>query len=76
MKYIKILFTSFYLVLFCISTHAFSETLNKIEILGNDRISDETIKLFISTEINEKIDDEKLNNILKELYGTYFFSYS
>ena len=74
MKYIKILFTSFYLVLFCISTHAFSETLNKIEILGNDRISDETIKLFISTEINEKIDDEKLNNILKELYGTYFFS--
>ena len=74
MKYIKILFTSFYLVLFCISTHAFSETLNKIEILGNDRISDETIKLFISTEINEKIDDEKLNNILKELYGTNFFS--
>ena len=74
MKYIKILLTSFFIILFCISTFAFSETLKKIEIIGNERISNETIKLFISTEINEKIDDAKLNNILKELYETNFFS--
>jgi len=74
MKYIKILFTSFFIILFCISTFAFSETLKKIEIIGNERISNETIKLFISTEINETINDTKLNNILKELYGTNFFS--
>ena len=72
MKYIKILLTSFFIILFCISTFAFSETLKKIEIIGNERISNETIKLFISTEINEKIDDAKLNNILKELMKQIF----
>ena len=45
----------------------------KIEVLGNDRISDETIKLFISVNINDDINDDKLNKILKDLYETNFF---
>jgi hypothetical protein len=54
MKSIKILFKSFFLILLFLSSNAFSETLNKIEIIGNDRISDETIKLFISVDIKMK----------------------
>ena len=73
MKYIKVLFKSFFLILFFLSSYGLSDTLNKIIIIGNDRISDETIKLFISTNINDEIDDVKLNNILKELYETNFF---
>ena len=53
---------------------AISNTLNKIEIIGNDRISDETIKLFISLDKNDVINEVELNNILKELYETNFFN--
>jgi outer membrane protein insertion porin family len=73
MKFIKVLFKSFFLILFFLSSYGLSDTLNKIVIIGNDRISDETVKLFISTNINDEIDDVKLNNILKDLYETNFF---
>ena len=73
MKFIKVLFKSFFLILFFLSTHGFSDIVSKIEISGNDRISEETIKLFISTEINDEINDIQLNNILKDLYETNFF---
>ena len=62
-----------FLILFLFSSSVFANTLNKIEIKGNDRISNETIKLFISVNIDDKIDDIKLNNILKDLYSTNFF---
>ena len=73
MKSIKIFFKSFFLIFLFLSTNAFSEILNKIEINGNDRISDETIKLFTSVNVNDEINDNKLNNILKDLYETNFF---
>ena len=73
MKSIKILFKSFCLILFFLSTHAFSQILNKIEITGNDRISNETIKLFIPVKIKDEINDFKLNKILKDLYETEYF---
>jgi outer membrane protein insertion porin family len=73
MKSILVLFKSFFLILFFLSSYAFSSVLNKIEIIGNDRISDETIKLFISVDINDEINDFKLNEILKELYETDYF---
>ena len=71
MKYItKLLKTLFFILLFC-SSHAFSDTLNKIEIIGNDRISDETIKLFISLDIKDEINDDKLNNIINSVRTLY-----
>ena len=36
-----------FIIWFLLSSKAISNTLSKIEIIGNDRISDETIKLFI-----------------------------
>ncbi len=73
MNLIKIIFKSLLLTLLFFSCYAFSETLNKIEITGNDRISNETIKLFISVNIKDEINDTKLNKILKDLYETNFF---
>lgn len=73
MKSFKIIFKSICLILIFLSSHAVSSTLNKIEIIGNDRVSDETIKLFISIDIKDEINDIKLNKILKDLYETDFF---
>ena len=73
MKSTIILFKSLFLILFFIPNIAFPSTLNKIEIIGNDRISDETIKLFISINKDDEINDVKLNNILNDLYETNFF---
>ena len=73
MKLITIFFKTFLLIMFLFLNHAFSNSLNKIEIIGNDRISDETIKLFINVDIKDEINDDKLNKILKDLYSTDFF---
>ena len=63
-----IVFTSIFF-----STYAFSDTLEKIEILGNERISDESIKLFINVNISDEIDNSEMNDIIKDLYETDFF---
>ena len=55
------------------SSVANSEPLKKIKITGNDRITDETIKLFINVNINDDIDENKLNLILNDLYETNYF---
>ena len=73
MKSISIFLKSIFLILFFFSSFAFGSIINNIKIIGNDRISDETIKLFISVKINDEINDNKLNFILKELYETDFF---
>ena len=51
-----------------------ANVLENIKISGNERISNETIKLFSKVSINETIDQNKLNEILKNLYETNFFS--
>ncbi len=60
-------------IFFFISSHAISSQLEKIEILGNDRIPSETIVMF--SGINEKVEISKvnLNSILKNLYESNFF---
>ena len=52
---------------------SYSEIINKIEILGNDRISSETIKMFTKINIGESIDDKDVNEILKRVYDSTFF---
>ena len=44
-------------------------TVNEIQIIGNDRISKDTIILFSNIKVNENI-REDLNVILKNLYDT------
>ena len=46
------------LVYFCFYTHANSEIIKNIEIVGNERIPDETILMFSDVQIDDKIDNE------------------
>jgi len=50
-----------------------SEIINKIEIEGNNRVSVKSIILFSDVDINQNIDSNDLNTILKNLYNTNFF---
>ena len=62
-----------YLIFLClITTNVFATTLKKIIINGNDRISDETIKMFSTVKKGQNISDLNLNIILKDLYETNF----
>ena len=51
----------------------YADIIKKFEIVGNERISDETIKLFSKISLNQKIKESDLNEILKNLYNTDFF---
>jgi len=69
----KFTFT-FILILFCLKiTFASSEVIKKIEIRGNDRISDQTILMFSQISENQNIEDSDVNSVLKNLYETNFF---
>ena len=70
-KFKIIIITFLLLVLF--NTSGNSEIINKITISGNDRIPDDTIKMFANVKISDDIDTEGLNQILNELYNTNFF---
>ena len=61
------------LFFFYFNSYAYSETIGKIIIEGNDRISDETISMFADVKLNDNINNEKLNLILKNLYDSNFF---
>ena len=59
-KLIKILFISIF-CFFITTKIVFSEIVKDFNIIGNDRISDQTIKMFSEISINEDIDASKLN---------------
>ena len=50
-----------------------SENYNNILITGNERISDETIKVFSDIPTEKFLDENSLNSILKNLYDSNFF---
>ncbi len=69
LKNLVFLFTFFFYMM--INVH--SETVKNIQILGNDRISEDTIKLFMDTKIDDDLAPNDINVILKNLYETNFF---
>ena len=71
-RYIKQLILVLLFTFFSI-LKANSEIVKNIEIIGNERVSSETIKLFSKVNINETLDSNDLNDILKNLYDTNFF---
>jgi len=52
---------------------SYAENVNIIKIEGNDRISEETIKTFLSISIDDEISTQSINEIIKDLYETNFF---
>ena len=55
------------------SNFASADVIKKIEIFGNDRISDETIIMFSNIKLNDQFNVKKSNYIIKELYESNFF---
>ena len=70
-KYKTILFVIFFYLVLISGLRA--ETIDKINIEGNERISAETIKMFADVSIGDDLSDNDLNRILKKLYNTNFF---
>ena len=50
-----------------------AEIIQKIEVKGNDRISDETIKVYGEITTGKDYSPFDINKILKNLYNTNFF---
>ena len=50
-----------------------AEIIKKIEITGNERVSEETVKVYGDISINQNVDNLKINEIIKNLYSTNFF---
>ena len=69
-KYLSLIFC--FLLIFCSKVFS-SEIVNDILIKGNERISSETIKMFSDVQLNQEINDDNLNEILKNLYQTDYF---
>jgi outer membrane protein insertion porin family len=70
----KIFRFCFFVFLAFVSSSANAEMLKKLEIIGNSRVSNETIKVYGEIEINKDYSDDDLNTVIKRLYDTKFFS--
>ena len=69
----KIIFKSIIILLF-ITISANSEIIKEIKVSGNKRVSSETIKIFSEININKDFSTNQLNDVVKKLYSTNFFS--
>jgi len=69
----KIIFKSLLIFLITIfSSNA--EIINEIKVDGNKRVSSETVKVFSEVVLNKDLNQNDLNEVLKKLYSTNFFS--
>ncbi len=71
-SYIKLYSLTIFLLVSFFS-YSYSDPIKKIEIIGNERVSDETILMFSEISTNDNFNLDTSNNLLKKLYGTNFF---
>ncbi len=69
---IKIIFATL-IIGFLNITNSFSDVIKNIVISGNERVNEDTIKIFGGISIGDDLDSNKLNEVLKKLYETNFF---
>ena len=67
----KIILTILFLFLSTFSLNA--EIIRSLNIIGNERVSDETIKVYGDIEIGKNYKENDLNTLLQNLYSTDFF---
>ena len=65
--------TASIVLVFFLSFKLNAAVINEIIIKGNQRISNQTIKVYGDFNINDNIDENKINEILNNLYSTNFF---
>ena len=64
----------FLIIVFLLSGKLFADSIDKINITGNKRISNETILVLGKIVDKKNFNENDLNNLLKTLYETNFFS--
>ncbi len=69
----KILFKSILLIII-IASPSYSEVINEIKVNGNKRVSSETVKVFSEVKKNSDLSLNELNDVVKKLYSTEYFS--
>ena len=67
----KIITIVLFLLLSTFSLNA--EIVRNLKVIGNERVSDETIKVYGDVELGKNYKESDLNNILQSLYSTNFF---
>ena len=72
-KFIKKLPLTFIIILMSFTVNGWSDVVKEIKVVGNQRIPNETIITFSSIDINENLNEEKINLSLKSLYESNFF---
>ena len=70
LKFIFSLLLSFLVLI----NSSYAEKIKEIKISGNSRISDETIRVFSDLDLSQNFEDINLNNLIKDLYETNYFS--
>ena len=68
------IFSFAFLFFIIFNTNSNSEVVKKMEIKGNERVSEETIAVFGDISVGKDYGIEDVNNIIKKLYSTSFFS--
>ena len=65
-----------FVILFSIffNVNSYSEIVKKVDVQGNDRISQETIIIFGDIEIGKNYEESDISLLIKKLYETSFFS--
>jgi outer membrane protein insertion porin family len=69
--FLRLLKINIFLLLF--SSITFAEVISKINISGNVRLTNETIKVLGGFEIDDDLNNNDLNKITKNLYDSDFF---
>tara|TARA_B100000886_G_scaffold340350_1_gene309368 strand:+ start:1887 stop:4133 length:2247 start_codon:yes stop_codon:yes gene_type:complete len=63
-----------YLIFFFFFTNlSKAEVIKEFQIIGNDRVSDQTVIMFSKLEIGDQVDNNSLNLALKEIFSTNYF---
>ncbi len=70
----KVLLQLLFFFIFAI-TISYAEIIKEVKVVGNVRVSPETIVMFGDIKINEDYNAQKINELSKQLYDTDFFSY-
>ena len=70
----KFYYNQYFFFIFVI-TISYSEIVKEVKVVGNVRVSSETIVMFGDIRINEDYNSQKINELSRQLYDTDYFSY-
>ena len=74
MSKLKKIFFIFVVFFFFHESNSFSEVIKKVEVVGNERISSETVIIYGDIVVGKDYQKKDVNILIKKLYETNFFS--